>query len=195
MNKSRIEKRITLRELYKLTDISISRLSELEQHRAEPSSMEVDKIALVLGNKIKFANAETSENNSQKFKKMMSAISEIINQNEAATEFASSCKLGKTLLDGRGWYLCNDGGNLYLHNDGIISNGIMGDAAFWSTKEEATKFYNNWLEKYNNENKHTEKCIIKACIADIDRAEFENITGFLKNFKPYIDLKAVLGIL
>ena len=81
----------------------------------------------------------------------------IICQKRASGLLTACCKISKTRDDDpRGWYIvANNPGTLYLHKDGIIRNGVIdsdipADSAFWPTKKEATKFYQDWLEKYNN---------------------------------------------
>ena len=76
----------------------------------------------------------------------------IICQKKASELLVSCCKITKTRDDDiRGWYIvANDPGTLYLHNDGVIRNGVVDNSGFWPTKKDATKFYQKWLEKYNN---------------------------------------------
>ena len=73
----------------------------------------------------------------------------LISQKAAIADFLDNgCKIHETDND-RGWYLCNMQGHLYLHNDGMIHNGVKDSSAFWGTEEEATDFYRNWEQKNN----------------------------------------------
>ena len=61
MRSTRIDKRMTIRQLGIETGINASRISALESGRATPTTEEVDAICLVLGPKIKFADPEAAE--------------------------------------------------------------------------------------------------------------------------------------
>ena len=74
MKKSRFEKRITIGSLSFLTGIKVARLSDLENRRSEPTGDEVDKIAIVLGNKIKFAGMEEADEGMKQLEAMMDGM-------------------------------------------------------------------------------------------------------------------------
>lgn len=74
MKNAMIENRITLRELHQKTGIEITRLSDLRSHKATPTGIEVDKIAMVLGNQIKFAGMDEADENMRQLEAMMSGM-------------------------------------------------------------------------------------------------------------------------
>ena len=80
----------------------------------------------------------------------------IVCQKTALKSFILSCRISKSIRDNRGWYICNENGGVhYLHNDGIIRNGVVDydgveGSGFWPTRKEATDFYQDWLVKYND---------------------------------------------
>lgn len=48
----------------------------------------------------------------------------------------------------RGYFICEPvNGIWYLHHDGKVKRGVIGDSAkpaFWETEEAANEFFNNW---------------------------------------------------
>jgi transcriptional regulator with XRE-family HTH domain len=81
MKQTRLKKRMTLRDLSIKTGIDASRLSKLERGGCDPTGSEVDGIAMILGNKIKFITSEESKKAEEELDlrtdAMMKAISEI----------------------------------------------------------------------------------------------------------------------
>lgn len=74
MKNAMMEKRITLNDLSGKTGIGFTRLSELKSGRAEPTGDEVDKIAMVLGNKIRFAGMDESDENMRQLEVIMEGM-------------------------------------------------------------------------------------------------------------------------
>lgn len=74
MRQTRVNRKMTLRELSQLTGISLSRLSDLESHREVPSSAEVDTLGMILGTGIKFADSESIKKNKSDFENTVAVV-------------------------------------------------------------------------------------------------------------------------
>ena len=77
MKQARQNLRLTYRDLSKKTGIALSRLCDFEHNRDVPTSSEIDKLIIVLGPKIKFADRETAKAENEKFKKEMSFMFDV----------------------------------------------------------------------------------------------------------------------
>lgn len=80
MKETRISKRITLRDLGEKTGINLSRLCALEQRRAEPTSDEVDKLAMVIGTGIKFAGMEEAKERQKELQDHIDAMGKVYDE-------------------------------------------------------------------------------------------------------------------
>ena len=78
MRSTRIDKRMTIRQLSIETGINASRISALESGRAAPSDYEVYRLRYVLGQEIKFTDPETAEKNKAEFDSRMAGMAAVI---------------------------------------------------------------------------------------------------------------------
>lgn len=77
MKKTRIQKKITLRELSEMTGIGICRLSAIENGQEHTTGREVDALIIALGSGIRFPEQDEIDSNKEEFEATQKAIGKI----------------------------------------------------------------------------------------------------------------------